>query len=146
MPDATVQTFIDDFMTSADAAAARTTLGLSTMATQAASAVAITGGTLSGITSFTFVEEPPGPPSAPGEGQIKFANDQIIYGAGSPTPSLRTVASLDQSQTLTNKTISGASNTITNVSLSTGVTGTLPVANGGTGVTALSSLNAATFD
>lgn len=37
--------------------------------------------------------------------------------------------------TLTNKTISGASNTITNVSLTTGVTGTLPVANGGTGVT-----------
>lgn len=37
--------------------------------------------------------------------------------------------------TLTNKTISGASNTITNISLTTGVTGTLPVANGGTGVT-----------
>ena len=35
-------------------------------------------------------------------------------------------------QTLTNKTISGSSNTITNVSLTTGVTGTLPVANGGT--------------
>jgi len=38
-------------------------------------------------------------------------------------------------QTLTNKTISGAANTITNVSLTTGVTGVLPVANGGTGVT-----------
>lgn len=38
--------------------------------------------------------------------------------------------------TLTNKTLSGASNTITNVSLTTGVTGTLPVANGGTGITA----------
>ena len=37
--------------------------------------------------------------------------------------------------TLTNKTISGSSNTITNVSLTSGVTGTLPVANGGTGVT-----------
>lgn len=36
--------------------------------------------------------------------------------------------------TLTNKTISGASNTITNVSLTTGVTGILPAANGGTGV------------
>lgn len=40
------------------------------------------------------------------------------------------------SQTLTNKTINGSNNTITNVSLSTGVTGTLPVANGGTGLTA----------
>lgn len=35
-------------------------------------------------------------------------------------------------QTLTDKIISGASNTITNVSLTTGVTGTLPEANGGT--------------
>ena len=37
-------------------------------------------------------------------------------------------------QTLTNKTINGASNTITNVSLVTGVTGVLPVVNGGTGL------------
>lgn len=35
--------------------------------------------------------------------------------------------------TLTNKSISGTSNSITNVSLSTGVAGVLPVANGGTG-------------
>lgn len=35
--------------------------------------------------------------------------------------------------TLTNKTISGASNTITNVSLTTGVAGVLPIASGGTG-------------
>jgi hypothetical protein len=34
---------------------------------------------------------------------------------------------------ITNKTISGSNNTITNVSLTSGVTGTLPVANGGTG-------------
>jgi hypothetical protein len=46
--------------------------------------------------------------------------------------------------TLTNKTISGASNTITNVSLTTGVTGTLPAANGGTGITSLGS-GVATF-
>lgn len=35
--------------------------------------------------------------------------------------------------TLTNKSISGATNTITNVSLTSGVTGQLPTANGGTG-------------
>lgn len=35
--------------------------------------------------------------------------------------------------TLTNKTINGSNNTITNVSLSSGVTGSLPIANGGTG-------------
>jgi len=37
--------------------------------------------------------------------------------------------------TLTNKTISGVSNTISNVSLTTGVTGALPILNGGTGQT-----------
>lgn len=47
------------------------------------------------------------------------------------------------SDILTNKTISGASNTITNVSLTSGVTGTLPIGNGGTGqVTANAALNA----
>ena len=45
------------------------------------------------------------------------------------------IATVSHTQTLTNKTISGSSNTITNVSLSTGVTGTLPIANGGTGQT-----------
>lgn len=42
-------------------------------------------------------------------------------------------------ETLTNKTISGSSNTITNVSLTTGVTGVLPLANGGTGTNAASA-------
>jgi hypothetical protein len=50
-----------------------------------------------------------------------------------------TVATLTGSQTLTNKTINGSNNTITNISLTTGVTGTLPVANGGTGITSLGS-------
>ena len=50
----------------------------------------------------------------------------------------------DISQTITNKTISGSSNTITNVSLTTGVTGTLPVANGGTGITSFGT-GVATF-
>jgi len=46
--------------------------------------------------------------------------------------------------TLTNKTINGSSNTITNISLTSGVTGTLPVANGGTGITSLGT-GVATF-
>jgi hypothetical protein len=46
-----------------------------------------------------------------------------------------TVLTLDGTQTLTNKTISGTNNTITGISLTTAVTGTLPIANGGTGQT-----------
>lgn len=43
------------------------------------------------------------------------------------------VCTTDGTQTLTNKTISGASNTLSNIPLSSGVTGVLPIANGGTG-------------
>ena len=45
------------------------------------------------------------------------------------------VVGTTDAQTLTNKTISGVSNTITGVSLTAGVTGTLPITNGGTGQT-----------
>lgn len=46
-----------------------------------------------------------------------------------------TVVTLSGAQTLTNKTINGSNNTLTNISLTTAVTGTLPAANGGTGLT-----------
>lgn len=45
----------------------------------------------------------------------------------------------DSAQTLTNKTISGASNTITNLALTSAVTGILPVANGGTNASSASA-------
>ncbi|NDD53729.1 hypothetical protein EBZ39_07600, partial [bacterium] len=51
-----------------------------------------------------------------------------------------TLVGTDTTQTLTNKTINGSSNTITNVSLASAVTGTLPVANGGTGATTLTGV------
>ena len=54
-----------------------------------------------------------------------------------------TLIGADTSDTLTNKTINGSNNTISNVSLTSGVTGTLPIANGGTGqTTAASAINA----
>jgi len=43
------------------------------------------------------------------------------------------LVNLSSAQTLTNKTLSGASNTFTGISLTTAITGTLPIANGGTG-------------
>jgi hypothetical protein len=48
---------------------------------------------------------------------------------------LDNAVTLAGTQTLTNKTINGSLNTVTNLSLTTAVTGTLPVANGGTGGT-----------
>jgi hypothetical protein len=49
MPNLTLVSAVDTFLGSADQAAMRTNLGLGTMATQAASAVAITGGTFAGL-------------------------------------------------------------------------------------------------
>lgn len=71
--------------------------------------------------------------------QVAFEVSTVTAGTInlSVPPASTTLVGTDSTQTLTNKTISGASNTITNVSLTTGVTGTLPIANGGTnGITA----------
>lgn len=51
-----------------------------------------------------------------------------------------TMVGTDTAQTLTNKTISGANNTISNINLASQVTGTLPVGNGGTGATTLTGV------
>jgi len=75
------------------------------------------------LTSPTLTGSPTAPTQAAGDNSTKIATTQHVYAERSNTA------------TLTNKTISGGSNTITNVSLTGSVTGTLPVANGGTGVT-----------
>jgi hypothetical protein len=70
-------------------------------------------------------------------GSGNFAYTRTLTGATNVTfPTTGTLSTLAGSETLTNKTINGSNNTVTNISLTTGVTGTLPVANGGTGLTA----------
>jgi hypothetical protein len=76
-------------------------------------------------------------------GTIGGATGQTYIGASATTTvtvampsSTDTLVGRATTDTLTNKSISGSTNTITNVSLTTGVTGTLPVANGGTGSSA----------
>ena len=64
---------------------------------------------------------------------------KLLKDGGKGIPS-GAIVGISDVQTLTNKTIDASSNTVTNVSLSTGVTGTLPVANGGTGVTSITGL------
>lgn len=56
-----------------------------------------------------------------------------------------TVVSRASSDTLTNKTINGTNNTITNVSLNTAVSGVLPIVNGGNGTTSVTGTGSAVF-
>lgn len=62
--------------------------------------------------------------------------DSFAFPSGSDTVVARTAT-----QTLTNKTINGPDNTLTNISLTASVTGTLPVANGGTGLATITANN-----
>jgi hypothetical protein len=63
----------------------------------------------------------------------------VVAAISVPVDSTNGLVTTNGSGTLTNKTISGLSNTITNISLTSGVTGVLPVANGGTGVSTAAS-------
>jgi len=59
-------------------------------------------------------------------------NGKLKYRDNTGTPASRNILTEDKTQTVTNKTISGASNTFSNIPANTAMTGALPLANGGT--------------
>lgn len=84
-----------------DAATARTNLGIASMGTQAANAVAITGGTITG-TAITLVQSTTAAPTA--EGRIEWDTDDDLIVLGTAAGS-KIQVNTDSTQTLTNKTL-----------------------------------------
>ena len=137
-----------------------TTTGATNLTLPTSGTVATTGNTVSslsfGTTGLTPNSATSGPVTvagtlSPANGGTGVANNALntltftgnyslgftLTGNTSVTlPNSGTLATLSGTETLTGKTINGSNNTITNVSLSSGVTGTLPIGNGGTGNTA----------
>jgi len=84
--------------------------GLGTLSTQNANAVAITGGTISGVAlTLDSLDNTPIGVTTPSSGAFTSIS------ATSGTINGDTIATLTASQILTNKTISGSSNTLTNI-------------------------------
>jgi hypothetical protein len=98
--------------------------GLGTMSTQNANSVAITGGSVTGITDLAVADGGTGQGSA-------LTQYGLIY--GSTTTAMASTAAGTSTQVL-HGNASGAP-TFSAVSLTSDVSGTLPVGNGGTGVT-----------
>lgn len=84
----------------ADAATARTNMGIASMGTQAANAVAITGGAISG-TAITLVQSTTAAPTA--EGRLEWDIDDDLLVLGTATGS-KVQVNTDSTQTLSNKT------------------------------------------
>lgn len=94
-----------------DAATARTNLGIASMGTQAASAVAITGGSIAG-TAITLVQSTTAAPTAEGRIEWDLDDDLIVLGTATGT---KIQVNTDSTQTLTNKTLGAGSSWTGNV-------------------------------
>jgi hypothetical protein len=102
-------------------ATARTSLGVGSIATQDSSNVTITGGSITGITALPVASGGTGVTASTGTVAVVLSTSPTLV-----TPILGTPTS-------------GTLTSCTGLPLTTGVTGTLAVANGGTGITSLGS-------
>lgn len=103
---------------------------LVTIVSWSGSTMVLTGGITSngGITATGSIEASNG--ALISGGDITSVGDLLV--GGIITANGVAVPTISSTSTLTNKTINGSNNTITNVSLTTGITGILGYANGGT--------------
>jgi len=108
-------------------AGARTNLGLGTIATQNANAVAITGGTIQGVAlTIDSLDSTPVGAVTPSTGAFTTLTASVSATVGGDTVTTNTA-----SQTLTNKSMSGSANTFTNIPNS-GLTNSSITINGNT--------------
>ena len=111
-----------------DAATARTNLGITSIATQAASAVALTGGTIGGVT-LTLKQSTSAAPTAEGVIEWDTDDDVIVVGTGAAT---KIFASITPNTQLTQTNLTLGTNCVWNG-------GSIGVTYGGTGATTLTS-------
>jgi hypothetical protein len=146
----TARNLLDDTTT----AGMRSTLGLGSLATQSSSNVNITGGVMTGLTQSSAVFVTVGASGLQMEDPLNSENLTLLYGASGASPTLYLPATgtvlLSNLSSLNGSNI--ASGTVadarlsanvsllgSSIALGSEVTGTLPIANGGTGQTSASA-------
>jgi hypothetical protein len=129
----TCSSFAFSLLEDGDASSARSTLGLGSMATQSSGSVSITGGTVSNVSFGSGISFPtPLIATSGGTGFGAYTIGDILYANTAST--LQKLPDVATGNALISGGV-GAAPSYGKIGLTTHVSGTLPVANGGTGVT-----------